>query len=206
MSSKYFLLFPLLLVGLFSCHSVAQAQEQELKGWCLSKCNMTKDELNNVNNLHHACKLELMKGEMNMDSLLSFPLRIGIVQKDSLSELVSKESVLKTITYLNEAFKAAGIRFYVAKVSAIHSSFSIGDLSEDGYSPYLQFSKQYDLKDTISLFLFDYDEELCKHEHNSISCGRTGGFSYILSERTNNVVLSKFDLEDHKIIVHEFGH
>jgi hypothetical protein len=40
----------------------------------------------------------------------------------------------------------------------------------------------------------------------SISCGRSGGFSYILSEATNNIVLSAFDVEDDKIIVHEMGH
>ena len=205
-----FLLFLFLLGNLFSCSALFKAQQQEqedeYKGWCRAKCNMTGDELDNVNDIHHACKRELMEGEMNMDSLLSFPLRIGIIQQNSQSAEVSEESVLKTITYLNASFRDAGIRFYIAKVDAIQSPFSIGDLSEDAYGPYLQFSEQYDLKDTISLFLFDYDKELCKQEGDAISCGRTGGFSYILSERTNNVVMSKFDLEDHKIIVHEFGH
>ena len=204
MSCKYFLFLSFL--SLFSCFAPLDAQEQELKGWCKSAHKMTADEKKNIDHLHHACKEQMMNGEMDMDSLLSFPLRIGIVRKNSLLAPISQESVLKTIGYLNAAFKEAGIRFYVAKVSEIHSPHSIGDLSADSYAPYLQFSEQYDLEDTISLFLFDYDEDLCKEEHNAISCGRTGGFSYILSEQTNNVVLSKFDLEDHKIIVHEFGH
>jgi len=201
---RYFIL--LLLLGLFSCSAPLNTQQQDPKGWCKSGQKMTTDEKKNINHLHHACKEEIMSGEIQMDSLLSFPLRIGIVRKNNLTASISQESVLKTIGYLNAAFKEAGILFYIAKVNEINSPYTISDLSEDYYAPYLSFSKQYDLKDTISLFLFDYDEELCKEEGSAISCGRTGGFSYILSEQTNNVVLSKFDLEDHKIIVHEFGH
>jgi len=68
------------------------------------------------------------------------------------------------------------------------------------------FSDQHDVDDQISLYIFDYRRDLCMISETSIRCGRTGGFSYILSERTSNLVLSRFDLEDKKTLVHEFGH
>jgi len=58
----------------------------------------------------------------------------------------------------------------------------------------------------LSAFIFDYKNEFCKITSSSISCGRTGGFSYVLSNRKNNIVMSRFDLTDIKVFSHEMGH
>ena len=39
-----------------------------------------------------------------------------------------------------------------------------------------------------------------------MSCGRTGGFSYVYSDKTANIVISKFDLTEVKVLAHEMGH
>lgn len=51
-----------------------------------------------------------------------------------------------------------------------------------------------------------HKKEFCTVTSTSISCSKIGGFSFILSNRTSNIVLSQFDLKDSKIVAHEFGH
>ena len=58
----------------------------------------------------------------------------------------------------------------------------------------------------ITVYVLNHSQEFCTTVDNSISCSRTGGFSYILSRRANNIVVSQFDLSDQKIVAHEFGH
>ena len=142
----------------------------------------------------------------NFEQTIVFPLRIGFIQHPDKGGNVRIFAINRTIEILNDAFSAANIEFYIAQIDVISSDLRIGDLQVGAYDIYDQFSKQYDLDDMISVYLFDYDDQLCKESGGGVSCGRTGGFSYILSNRTSNIVLSKFDLEDHKVVVHEFGH
>ncbi len=184
----------------FSC---AVKPQQDQDNWCLSKCDAAGDEKTNT---EHLCT---ERDKMSMDSVsqhLHFPFRIGIAQRSEQQSQVERGTIEHTIEILNAAFAKAHIQFDIATIDRISTPYQIEDLSADGYTPYLEFSRQYDLQDTISLFIFDYNEHLCRQSEASISCSRRGGFSYILSELTNNIVISKFDLEDHKIIVHEFGH
>ena len=58
----------------------------------------------------------------------------------------------------------------------------------------------------LTIYVLDHSKDFCTISDHSISCSRTGGFSYILSDRTNNVVISRFDLLDQKILAHELGH
>ena len=76
----------------------------------------------------------------------------------------------------------------------------------DRYYPYDEFSDEYDLPDLLSIYIFDHKDDFCNITSTSISCGRTGGFSYILSGRTNNIVMSRFDIPDIKVLAHEMGH
>jgi len=82
----------------------------------------------------------------------------------------------------------------------------IEDLSRNEGNLYVKFSNQHDLDNVITVFILDHAKDFCTFTGNSISCSRTGGFSFILSTLANNIVLSKFDLEDPKIIAHEMGH
>ncbi|MDB4285734.1 M43 family zinc metalloprotease [bacterium] len=121
----------------------------------MTRCDIAGDERSNTDKIHTKCQNEILRRKSFGNQILSFPLRIDIVQP---GDSVSAELFLSIDSTL------------------------------------------------MGLYIFNYDEELFKTEGGATSCGRIGGFSYILSETTNNVVLSKFDLEDHKIIAHEFGH
>ena len=171
-------------------------------GWCLSECNAAGDEKGNTERVH-----ELEKdGTVATNSTLIFPLRIAVVADINAPIYLPIKSIENTIDILNEGFKEAAVKFEIEQIDTIFSPLKISDLREDGYVAYREFSRLYDKPDIITLFFFDYDKNLCKTNGNSISCARTGGFSYVLSTASNNIVLSKFDIEDHKIIVHEFGH
>ncbi len=174
--------------------------------WCQSKCNAAGDEKSNTE-LIKKIRENIDPNDENFgNEILTFPLRIGIVT-DIIEPIYVDHNLIKTtVAILNEGFANTFIQFEVAKIDTIFSSLLITDLSKDGYLPYSQFSSDHDLPDMISLFLFDYDKNLCNQEGNTISCSRSGGFSFVLSRSTNNLVLSKFELGDHKVIVHEFGH
>jgi len=175
---------------------------------CKSKSNIAGDERSNTEYLHRMIKQSRTRGlnEIAKKPLIVFPLRIGFIQHSGDKGDTRQFAISKTIDILNEAFKPANIEFYTEQVDVIYSDLKIGDLSLGAYELYDQFSKENDVEDMITLYLFDYDGQLCKESGGGVSCGRTGGFSYILSNRTSNIVLSKFDLEDHKVVVHEFGH
>lgn len=196
-----------LFITIFIIAGCKAQQITETKDPCLSKCDAAGDELKNTTEIHDILndgnKMEVMHADSN---IYHFPLRIGFIQTSEGDPNTTLKSITNTIDILNDGFEKAGIRFSIASIDTIISPLNISLLQENFYEAYDQFSATHDLKDTISLYLFDYDPNLCRTEGNAISCGRTGGFSYILSERSNNVVLSKFDLEDHKIIIHEFGH
>ncbi|MEL6989287.1 MAG: M43 family zinc metalloprotease, partial [Bacteroidota bacterium] len=88
----------------------------------------------------------------------------------------------------------------------LESNLKIEDLARNEDLLYDRFSHQHDLDSMITVYILDYKKEFCTLTNNSIRCSRTGGFSYILSSRTNNIVISTFDLKDPKTVAHEFGH
>lgn len=194
----------LLLFILCLFNSTLFAQQKKDKPWCLSKCDLAGDEKQNSLALYQY--RDSMTGAINRAEMIRFPLRIGVVINPDDPKPVSDSVLHLTLDILNEAFRPARIHFDLERIDVLESPYKIEDLSDDLYAPYSAFSAEHDLEHTISLYLFDYEEQLCQNDGVSISCGRRGGFSYVLSNITNNVVLSKFDLEDHKIIVHEFGH
>jgi hypothetical protein len=185
--------------------------------WCLSKCNIEGDEPGNAVRIHE--KLSRLQAIFPIDSVtierlqidsnsldVCYPLRIGIVALPFERFVMDESRIYNTIEILNNAFSRSSIRFQVARIDTIYAPLRIEDLSLNTYQPYLDFSTKYDLQDTVSLFIFKNQSDLCHHTAISVSCGRKGGFSYVLSQATNNVVISRHDLEDHKVVVHEFGH
>ena len=173
---------------------------------CLTKCDGADDEKKNLD-IVRSYFLEATKNETILfEEKLRFPIRIGIIEEDSIEATIPDYRIQRTIDFLNRGFRKANIEFYIARTDVINSTLKLEDLANGFYETYNDFSANYDLRDTISLFVFNNRDEFCTVDEKSISCGRTGGFSYILSELTNNIVLSRFDLEDYKILAHEFGH
>lgn len=186
--------------------AVLISQVLETKNWCLSQCDIAGDERENTELIYLRLKNDSIQQEMLKADLLKFPLRIAIIQQDTAIIELKEIEIRKSIDNLNKSFKGTGFLFYIERVDVIISGLKIEDLSENAYQTYNEFSDKYDLKDMISLYIFDQDEEFCQISETSISCGRTGGFSYILSNRTTNLVMSRFDITDQKTVTHEFGH
>ena len=135
-----------------------------------------------------------------------FPVRIGVAIRPGSENYVPEEDLHHSIEILNNAFLDADIQFRIVQIDTISTPFTIENLKDDGWNNYFSFSEENDLQDTINLYIFDNEAELCETIGNSIICSRTGGFSYILSDFTNNIVLTKFEIGDQKVIAHEFGH
>ena len=182
------------------------AQVTEKKNWCASKCNAAGDELNNTKMIMKCLSNDSLMNVMQKMEKLSFPIRLAFVQSESSDMKEEKRLAEKAIKQLNEAYAPAGLEFLIDQLDLIVSDLSIEDLSVNHYAPYLTFSKQHDLNHQISIYIFNHDQDFCNISPTSISCGRTGGFSFILSDVTNNLVLSRFDLSDQKVVAHEVGH
>ena len=186
--------------------NVLSAQVLETKNWCLSRCDIAGDERKNTELMHLRLRNDSIRNLTGTEKILRFPLRIGIIQTNTQILDIDETKVRNVIDQLNQSFFEAGIQFYLEKVVVIVSPLQLEDLSGDSYGVYNAFSELYDVEDMISLYVFKHGQEFCTVEGTSISCSRTGGFSYVLSERTNNIVISRFDLSDVKVVAHEFGH
>ena len=196
------------LIALLFVTSVLAQEVKQDNNSCKVSANAAGDEKSNSEYLYQLMQQKRTRtlGKAAPKEMNVFPLRIGFIRHPDQKGSTRQFAISRTVEILNDAFAEAKIEFYIAQIDVISSDLMIGDLQLGAYDIYDQFSKEYDVDDMISVYLFDYDDQLCKESGGGVSCGRTGGFSYILSNRTSNIVLSKFDLEDHKIIVHEFGH
>ena len=192
----------LFIVFLFSyCKTTSQHGT-----WCQSQCNAAGDEKANTELVEKIRENIDPDDESFGSEVLTFPLRVSMVTDQVEPIFVDIKLIEKTVDILNEGFASSFIKFDLVEIDTVYSPLLISDLSKDGYRPYRQFSLVHDRPDIITLFLFDYDKDLCRKEGSTISCSRSGGFSYVLSRSANNVVMSKFELADHKVVVHEFGH
>jgi Pregnancy-associated plasma protein-A len=131
-----------------------------------------------------------------------FPLRVVDVQQQGKPGAVTHDQIRRGVAILNEALKDAWIQFRITEIGTLKLNENIQTLKEDDYQRYFDLSHKYDKKDTCTLYLLDNQDDLCRN----FSCSRTYGFANILDSSTNNVVLDKFFLDNHKVIVHEFGH
>lgn len=195
----------LILVSVF-CQFTLSSQVLETKNWCLSQCDIVGDERENTELVYLQFKNDSISHSHKSPTIKRVPLRIGIIQVDTVDVELKELLVRRAIDDLNASFAPAKFVFYIDRTDVIKSDLKIEDLSQDLYAPYNEFSDNYDLDDVMSIYIFDHKEDFCKITPTSISCGRTGGFSYVLSNRTNNFVMSRFDLSDPKVFAHEMGH
>ncbi len=193
-------------IGLLFCLSISYAQVSESKNWCRLNCEYTDEDKVNSELLFLRMNNDSIKNKLLNDQVKQIPIRIGIIQSDSLQSSISEIVIRKTIFDLNESFQDANFKFYLDRIDLIVSEIKLEDLSNNQYFLYDTFSKEHDLENMLSIYILDHKHEFCTITGNSISCGRTGGFSYILSGKANNVVISRFDLEDPKVVAHELGH
>jgi len=195
----------LIIIFLLSQFSLI-CQVQEDKSVCKLNCDK---EINTEN-------AKLISSQMGMIDLkkivaktkkTKFPIRFVFVEDETFeSASVRKKQIKSLINGLNKAFRKTKFKFSIHKIEVIQSFLSIEDLSTNENNIYVEFSKRHDLDNYISVFILDHSRDFCTYTGSSISCARTGGFSFVLSTLTNNVVLSKFDIADPKIVAHEFGH
>jgi len=199
---KYFLiLFATLILQTVFC------QVEAGKDWCRIDCdpNIHKE---NVALIYDAIANESIMTELaNLDSV-RFPIRFVYIEEKEKTVTDSEKikEVEEVIRNLNTEFRTTKFVFYTDKILSLVSQLKLEDLAGNVGNLYDDFSKQHDLENTITVFILDHKSDFCRVTETSISCSRTGGFSYILSGRTNNIVLSNFDLRNSKIVAHEFGH
>jgi len=195
-----------MLCLLLSYTLLSQVELRENKSWCNLNCEYTKQDRATADLLHLRMKNDSIMKLVNEDGIISFPIRFGIVQNQT-SEISQSELILRTvIENLNHSFREANFLFYLESVDIIHSDLYLEDLSHNQFNIYDSFSAENDKEDMLTIYVLDHKSEFCVETTRSVSCGRTGGFSYILSDRTNNVVVSEFDLLDSKIVAHEVAH
>lgn len=196
----------LILFALFCSNNSSIAQVLSTSNWCLAVCDLAGDERDNTELVFLQLKNDSIMNLAQSDTIIRIPIRIGIIQEDSINVEIPEIVIRRAIDNLNESFAGTNFLFYISRTDVIISDLKLEDLSANFYKPYNDFSDRYDDPDIISVYIFDHGEEYCTIEGNSISCGRRGGFAYILSERTNNLVMSRFDISNIKIFAHEMGH
>ncbi len=181
-------------------------QNQEIKSWCNLNCEYTSEDRANSDLIHLRMEDEEVRKRLKSSGFTKFPLRIAIVQSDTNYIEQSELQIRTAITELNKSFEEAKMVFYLAQIDVIKADLVLEEISNNGHNIYDTFSDRYDKSDMITIYLFGHEGSFCDISERGISCAKTGGFSYILSDRTNNVVMSKTDFSDVKILAHEFGH
>lgn len=206
MQNRFFRIY--LLVFLIFPTSVlfSQEQVQETKSWCNLNCEYTEADQQNAELIHFRMANDSIRQSVLQAETKRFPIRFALVQKDLNKVGVQEIELRRLIDNLNKAFEPVGFVFYLSQIDLIGANLSIEKLSANNYNLYDNFSAKNDVSDMITVYILNHDTDFCVTVGNSVSCARTGGFSYILSERNNNIVLSQFDLTDPKIVAHEFGH
>ena len=194
-----------LLLAVLSFSSIA-GQGHEEKKWCRINCSPDIHKENTKLIYDQILEESTKERLMTFDSL-RFPLRIVYVsQEETLITDETHEELELVVTDLNYAFKNTRLWFNIDQVIGMTSDLYLEDLSNNSFNIYDQFSNDNDLDSLITIYVLDHAHEFCRVTETSISCSRTGGFSYVLSSRANNIVLSRFDLINPKIVAHEFGH
>ena len=194
----------IILIIVSAYYSVAQVLET--KNWCLAVCDLAGDERTNTELVYLQLKNDSIMNLTNTDSIKRIPLRIAIIQEDSVEVEIEELVIRKAIENLNESFTGTNFVFFISRTDVIISDLKLEGLSTDSYNIYNNFSDKYDDQNMISVYIFDHGDPFCDVSPTSVSCGRTGGFSYILSARTNNIVMTRFDISNVKIFAHEMGH
>jgi len=140
------------------------------------------------------------------DEVIVFPLRIVSVVTTPIPINIYRPDVDDAVKELNSAFSKSKIQFTVNEVEIIQEVVNIEDITRNGYRQYFDFSLEHDRSDRVTIYLFDDNADYCRKDGETISCRRTHGFSFILNETYLNIVLTKQDLINKKVMAHEMGH
>lgn len=182
------------------------AQDDEKRMFCILNCD-AKIHIENKNLVYSYLDNDSIRQEAAALPNLDFPIRFAFVTEDSASLDYPDQTFLAgLIKNLNYAYINTGVTFSLAELAKIQSDIKLEELSANAFQLYDNFSSQYDRQDIITVYILDYARDFCRTTETSISCSRVGGFSYVLSSLTNNLVLSQFDLKNPIIVAHEFGH
>ena len=196
----------LLVIFLVLSSNFIFGQIHENKNWCRLNCNPKIDK-ENANRITELMKTDSLLELMDTIENKKFPIRFVYVKESSFTPSDSIATDLDhVLNQLNEAFSGVGFIFEKEKIEVLVSTIKLEELSQNQYELYDTFSEANDLENMITVYILDHKNEFCTVTENSISCSRIGGFSYILSSRNNNIVMSQHDLKDPKIVAHEFGH
>lgn len=199
----------LYILLLLCSHSQAILNAQvilEDKSFCRINCDpaIHTENTRGIYRMLHSDSIDRLIADYEV---LRFPIRTVYVKEVPLTIGSNERQLIDhVIEQLNHAFRNTKVRFYSQDVTYLQSELKIEDLSRNTDNIYDVFSQQNDLPDMITLYIMDHKKDFCEVTPTSISCQKTGGFSYILSGRNNNIVMSQFDLKDEKIVAHEFGH
>ena len=198
---RYSLLLILLLNGF-----ILISQVHEDKSVCKINCDkeINKENVKVITSKMQSGNLAKLVAKAKKNK---FSIRFVFVEEGTFESItVRKKKIKRVLKDLNRAFKKAKFKFSSHSIEVLQSNLFIEDLARNDRNIYIKFSNEHDLEDIITVFILDHAKDFCTFTDNSISCSRTGGFSFILSTIANNIVVSKFDLEDPKIVAHEMGH
>ncbi len=140
------------------------------------------------------------------DEQILFPLRIVSVVNPTVPIHIYRPDVDEAVEELNKAFAKSKIQFEIKEVDQISLVVNIEDVARHGFRQYYDFSLEHDRSDRITIYLFDDNADYCRKDGETISCRRTHGFSFIMNETYLNIVLTKQDLINKKVMAHEMGH
>ena len=204
------LLSKILLILLVLPNSILISQHlvdiEENKSWCRLNCDPSI-HTQNTELVYKFIQLDSVKQELKSFKQKKFPLRfVHVGPKPFATENNSRKILDEVVHELNQSFAEVKFHFHIEDIEFLESELTLEDLSNNRYDLYDSFSSENDKSDIITVYILNHKNAFCKVSDTSISCAKTGGFSYILSDRANNVVLSHFDLRDPKIVAHEFGH
>jgi len=195
-----------LVIGLLFLANLAYSQIHKDKDWCGSQCDAAGDEKRNTSKVFSDMEKYNILANKEKIAKKTIPLRIAFVQEDTAQIEFDSILLYQAIENLNASFANTNILFTVDSIELIRSELKLEQLSKQRYAAYNSFSKEHDIADMLTIYVFDFDKEFCSTDGDRFSCGRTGGFSYVLSDRTSNIVMSKFDLQEIKVLAHEMGH
>ena len=140
------------------------------------------------------------------DQAIVFPLRIVSVVNPIIPINIYRPDLDDAVAELNNAFKSSMIQFTLQEVEEVRLAANIEDITKNGYRQYSDFSLEHDRSDRVTIYLFDDNADYCKRDGEMLSCRRTHGFSFILNETYLNLVLTKQDLINKKVLAHKMGH
>lgn len=194
----------LILLSLISTLSFGQNHKE--KEWCIINCD-PRIHKENTQLIYTHILNDTIVDAIDMSDTIIFPLRFAIVKEQKKGITDETEELIQQVTEdLNYAFRNTIIRFELNRVEELESDIKLEQLSENEFQLYDSFSEIHDLDSMITVFILDHRDDFCIETQSGISCSRIGGFSYILSSLSNNLVLSEFDIRDSKVVAHEFGH